>query len=196
MIKPINIMWLIILFCSAYGVFQVKYRVADLRKDLAEINRQLEQERDAIHVLKAEWSYLNQPDRLRNLAQRHLKLEALTVAQINKSLDSGAIYAANGTRIAQPDDELNTLMAEADLLQTSKTTTPQVKSKQKDEAVKLVNAEKKPAQVVLKAPAKPKMLAAAKPAPEPQANEDQVLRMPRHQPRAYPTMQPILTSGR
>jgi hypothetical protein len=45
----------------------------------AEIRR----ERDAIAVLRAEWTQLDRPDRIQGLAQRHLKLKAVEVAQFD-----------------------------------------------------------------------------------------------------------------
>lgn len=203
MIKPITFMWLLILSFTAFGLFQIKYRVQDLRKDLTEINRQLEQERDAIHVLKAEWSYLNQPDRLRNLAQRHLQLGAVTVAQINPSLDSSPIYTVSGNKIVKlevPVDEELTAdgiapVTEASLVVPAKVAAIKEASLTtlKTKTVKL--ATSKSPSGVLRLPAKPVVVAAIKKQPEPQANDDQVLRLPRHQQRNYPMMQPILTSA-
>ena len=110
MIRKGTILWVFILMCSAFGVFQVKYRVQDLRKDLTEINRQLEQEHDAIHILKAEWSYLNQPDRLRNIVHRHLpNLDAVTVTQISRSVDK-PVFVAETVKQAVPEEEENSMV--------------------------------------------------------------------------------------
>ena len=45
--------------------------------------RQIAVETDAIHVLGAEWSYLNRPDRLQVLAERYLDLTPIQPAQIS-----------------------------------------------------------------------------------------------------------------
>ena len=63
-------------------VFAVKYEVQDLEADYTEINRSIERERQSIHVLLAEWSHLNEPARIRELAREHLGLEGLTVGQV------------------------------------------------------------------------------------------------------------------
>jgi len=52
---------------------------------VAELQRQINEERNAIRHLKAEWSLLNKPDRLQGLVERYndyLQLEALDVKQI------------------------------------------------------------------------------------------------------------------
>jgi hypothetical protein len=61
--------------------------VQDLEEQLVKINRSIVADRDAIHVLKAEWSYLNQPTRLAELSHRHLQLQPIGTAQLG-SLDA------------------------------------------------------------------------------------------------------------
>lgn len=70
--KPI--IALLALLFAAYSLFEVKYRVQNLRRELVEMNRQMDNNREAMHVLKAEWAYLNKPERLRMLAEKHLAL--------------------------------------------------------------------------------------------------------------------------
>ena len=64
------------------GLYFVKYEVQDLKDDLSATNREIVNEREAIHVLNAEWSLLNDPARLRRLAQRYLGMEPVEPAQI------------------------------------------------------------------------------------------------------------------
>ncbi len=52
----------------------VKYRVLDLEDELVRLNQEIAIDRQAIHVLKAEWSHLNDPERLGALARRYLGL--------------------------------------------------------------------------------------------------------------------------
>jgi cell division protein FtsL len=81
-----------ILSLSIFGLFQVKYRVQNMREALTEINRQIEQEQEAIHILKAEWTYLNQPERLRKLVAKHLQLAPMQLAQVNKVHNNLPVY--------------------------------------------------------------------------------------------------------
>ncbi len=74
----------IILVAVAIGVglFMVKYRVQDLEDQLVNINREIARDREAIQVLRAEWSHLNEPQRLRALADRHLGMAPVAVEQV------------------------------------------------------------------------------------------------------------------
>lgn len=49
---------------------------------IAQIQKAIDQERDAIAILRAEWSHLNRPQRLEKLAKKHLGLKTLDARQI------------------------------------------------------------------------------------------------------------------
>lgn len=68
-------------FLGAF-MFYVKYKVSHLRDELIQVNRDILDTTDALHVLDAEWSYLNQPDRLKKLNDQHGKLVPLEVVQL------------------------------------------------------------------------------------------------------------------
>ena len=55
--------------------------VHDLEDRLAGIHRDIAREQEALHVLRAEWSYLNRPERLEALARRHFDLRVPEAAQ-------------------------------------------------------------------------------------------------------------------
>jgi hypothetical protein len=76
------IVWLVVLTLLGVGLFQVKYNVQAKERELREVRRQIEANLSAIHVLDAEWSYLNDPLRLADLARRHTGLAPTTPAQI------------------------------------------------------------------------------------------------------------------
>ena len=65
-----------------FSLFMIKYDVQSQEEQLVKINRQAAADQEAIHVLKAEWSFLTQPARLAELPQRHLTLHPLTANQI------------------------------------------------------------------------------------------------------------------
>lgn len=67
-------MRLFLLFCclaitisAAYWAYQENYRTQATLKNINTLHAQIGREREAISVLKAEWAYLNRPDRLREL---------------------------------------------------------------------------------------------------------------------------------
>jgi cell division protein FtsL len=80
---------------SIFGLFQVKYKVYNLKRDLVEINRQLADDKDSIRVLKAEWAYLNKPERVETLAAKYLKVSNITVAQVYRSNQVDNLYLAS-----------------------------------------------------------------------------------------------------
>jgi len=64
------------------SVFVLKYDVQGLEAELLEIERAIDEDRRAIQVLKAEWSYMNNPQRLRQQAVDNLGLEPINSAQV------------------------------------------------------------------------------------------------------------------
>ena len=65
-----------------FGLYNGVYRVKAQEKELADLKASIAREGEAIRVLKAEWTYLNQPDRLQALARRHLALAPTGAKQI------------------------------------------------------------------------------------------------------------------
>lgn len=66
----------------AMGLYLVKYSVQDVQRDVVSLRENLAVEKESLHLLNAEWAYLNRPDRLRQLAERHLDLVPLDSRQI------------------------------------------------------------------------------------------------------------------
>jgi cell division protein FtsL len=87
--KPLSLVGIMLLIMSVYGVLAIKQVVLDLRIHYTELERQLEQEKDTIYILKAELAYLQSPERLKKLADKYLKLESIKSTQmINDPLDN------------------------------------------------------------------------------------------------------------
>ena len=82
MIRPAMLITFLLAVSLTLTLFVVKYQVQDLEGELVEYNRTITEDRQALHVLKAEWSYLNQPARLKALAERHLGLGGIETQQI------------------------------------------------------------------------------------------------------------------
>lgn len=75
-------LWFSMTIFMAFGTFVMKNYVADLEKELLQINQKINDDVKSIHILKAEWSHLNNPERLRNLASKHIALEQVKPEQI------------------------------------------------------------------------------------------------------------------
>ena len=84
MIRLGTLLWALLVGVSGYVMFQVKYQVVQLEDEFARVNRLIGADREQIRVLDAEWSFLNQPARLAELAKRHLVLSPVTPAQVSR----------------------------------------------------------------------------------------------------------------
>lgn len=95
MIRRSLILWVVLIAAVSVALFVIKYEVKSLEEEYARLNREILRNGEAIHVLRAEWSYLNRPDQLAEMAQRHLNLQPLLAPQIGD-------VAALPTRRAEP----------------------------------------------------------------------------------------------
>ncbi|MBR1601512.1 MAG: hypothetical protein IJ677_08045 [Alphaproteobacteria bacterium] len=75
-------LWLTLTLMVALGSSVLKNRVQVLERKLATINSNIQNDIAQIHVLKAEWSHYNTPERLRKLAYEQLSLENAKPEQI------------------------------------------------------------------------------------------------------------------
>lgn len=78
----VTLFWISLAAVVGFGLFHVKYKVQALEDDLRQLNAAITHEQEQLHVLAAEWAHLNSPDRLQDLAGRHLKLKPTGVEQI------------------------------------------------------------------------------------------------------------------
>lgn len=85
-------------------VYALKFDTGRDAVAIAELKREIAREKDNLSVLRAEWSLLNQPDRLQRLAKKYLDLKPLKPAQ-PASLDK---------IVARPDtNQLDALILQA-----------------------------------------------------------------------------------
>ena len=82
MISTPAIAALVLTAAVSYGLYELKYEVQELERSYNDLSRQLLNEQDAVHILKAEWSYLSRPDRIQKLADRFLPLQPTKPTQI------------------------------------------------------------------------------------------------------------------
>jgi hypothetical protein len=81
MIRPIHLIWAVLVMGIGTALFLVAYEVDDREKELLALRREIRETAEAIHVLNAEWSYLNAPARLDRLASEHLGLASIKPEQ-------------------------------------------------------------------------------------------------------------------
>lgn len=87
MIKLLHVVAIGALVSSAFYAYTIKYDTTLEAEQLQKIRMKAQRERDAIAVLKAEWQYLNRPDRVQALAVRHLDLQPFSVTQVVRMSD-------------------------------------------------------------------------------------------------------------
>jgi hypothetical protein len=76
------------------SLFLLKYKVQALENELVARQEQVLKDRSAIRVLQAEWTYLNDPERLRRLSAEHLGFAPATAQNI---ADISALPFRSGT---------------------------------------------------------------------------------------------------
>jgi len=102
--KLVQIFLVVTTIVVSVVVYSVKYDTGRDAVAVTKLKRQIAIEKSALGVLTAEWSLLNQPDRLQRLATRFLDLQPLKQAQ----------YASLSAILVRPDnDRLDDLIMQA-----------------------------------------------------------------------------------
>lgn len=87
MIRLLHIIAITALIASAAYAYTVKYETLYYVEQVAKLKSQVQRERDIIAVLRAEWQYLDRPDRLQEAADQHLDLQPLKIQQLARLSD-------------------------------------------------------------------------------------------------------------
>jgi hypothetical protein len=69
-----------LMFAAAY-VYRIKMESTERTERVLRLRAEIREQRDAIAVLRAEWTKLDAPLRLQGLAERHLTLKPLNATQ-------------------------------------------------------------------------------------------------------------------
>jgi cell division protein FtsL len=101
MLRFVNICLVLGLVALAYVIYQMKYESRALDAEIATLGKAIDEERDALAVLRAEWSQLNRPERIERLAQKYLKLAPAKPAQL-VTIDTVSDRDFDRTRLETP----------------------------------------------------------------------------------------------
>ncbi|MGY8990968.1 MAG: cell division protein FtsL [Rhodospirillales bacterium] len=82
MIRYTTVLFILLAGALSLVVFGVKYQVQDLEHELTTLNRDIKGNERSIHVLNAEWSHMNNPKDLKELAERHLGMQPIQTKQL------------------------------------------------------------------------------------------------------------------
>jgi hypothetical protein len=77
----LHIVVLAALVLAAADVYKIKYESTLEAERVVKLRGELRREQDMIAALRAEWSRLDRPDRLQEMAQRHLPLKPIETRQ-------------------------------------------------------------------------------------------------------------------
>jgi cell division protein FtsL len=83
MLRILHIVVLAALVLAAADVYKIKYESTLQAERVGKLRSEIRREQDAIATLRAEWARLERPDRIQDLAQRHLKLKLLDPRQLD-----------------------------------------------------------------------------------------------------------------
>ena len=86
MISRSSMFFLVLASLVGFALFQVKYEVQSLEEGISRTLHQIAEEKETLHILKAEWAYLNEHKRLQVLAEKYLEIEPVKAQQINTLL--------------------------------------------------------------------------------------------------------------
>jgi len=87
MIRIGALFWLVLVVAAGFVTFKVKYAVQDIEDELNRVRKHTIAEQQEIRVLTAEWTYLNQPERLAELNRRFLQLAPVGTKQLQRNVE-------------------------------------------------------------------------------------------------------------
>jgi hypothetical protein len=82
MLRLINLIFIGALLSAAGFVYSVKYDATFEVSKITKLTREIAKERDKVNRLNAEWAYLNRPEYLQPIVEKHLAMQPLALSQV------------------------------------------------------------------------------------------------------------------
>lgn len=107
-----TVFWLALAVLCGTLLFHTSQQVTDGRTALRAMEREVLREEESLRVLQAEWSYLNQPERLEKLAREYLDLQPLSgrqfarITDLNERIDDSAAVPAEDATAASAIEKI------------------------------------------------------------------------------------------
>jgi hypothetical protein len=103
--------WIGLASAAGFALFSISFKVEQLENELSELNKLILREQNAVHVLRAEWSYLNRP----------ANIEALTHDLLPdlRRIDTSQIGGIEDLSDAPPPTQANAPGADASIKKAS-----------------------------------------------------------------------------
>ena len=115
MSRLVNAVLFLFVLLGAFWLYQVKHEAKLEEEKIANLQQQIKEEKEALLLLKAEWSYLNRPERVQTLTDRfsgELGLKEVEPFQIGKATDLPE--RIEGEPVSDQDQQqLNSLLDQA-----------------------------------------------------------------------------------
>ena len=84
MMRLINICVIVALFLAAADVYKIKFESTRQAQRVVKLRMDIRRENDAVAALRAEWSKLDNPARIQEVARRHLALKPVEGRQFDR----------------------------------------------------------------------------------------------------------------
>ena len=84
MIRLLNICVIVALVVAAVYVYRIKFESTRKAEQVARLRLEIRREHDGVAELRAQWSKLDNPIRIQELAQRHLALRLIELRQFDQ----------------------------------------------------------------------------------------------------------------
>ncbi len=108
MIRPFTLVCMLLACGSGLYLYQAKHRVLMLDRQISTTVQATTAARDRAGMLHAEWMLLNDPERLRALADQHLQLKPLATGQLVSLAELGSRLPPPREAEAEPGPEAET----------------------------------------------------------------------------------------
>ncbi|HZF74567.1 MAG TPA: hypothetical protein VE033_01865 [Acetobacteraceae bacterium] len=194
MIRPFTIVSFLAFATAGAWLYQVKHEVTQLDRELRDIARQTEAARERTAILRAEWALLNEPGRLRQVAQQHLQLEPMQpthfvrLADLERRLPTAVAFAGAPDLFAAPPVAAPQPRPGVMLASVTVPLAPRPAPAPSQTPASETPAPSALAAAVAAQRAQREAAASARPAPAPRP----AVQVPAPQPRATPAMQPAV----
>ncbi|MFC7703279.1 cell division protein FtsL [Plastorhodobacter daqingensis] len=97
----------------AYWAYHENYRTQQALREISALNRQIRALNEALSVQRAEWAYLNRPERLRELADLNFdRLGLLPLTPEQFGTVEGVAFPLPPDIVIEPDEMSNELESE------------------------------------------------------------------------------------
>ena len=84
MMRLLNICVIAALVLAAADVYKIKFESTRQAQRVAKLRMEIRREQDAIAAVRAQWSKLDNPARIQDLARRHLALRPMEARQYDR----------------------------------------------------------------------------------------------------------------